>query len=179
MSGKRVIRLGDSTSHGGVVVSASDSFQMFGKPVARMGDRCTCPLPGHGDCVIVEGDPLWRIHGRPVALDGHKLSCGGVVISSLPNVLRSTDQGAAPSTRRATNAAVGTAKLEAHKHPYDEQAQLDNTSIEGVPYHIETTDGRVFSGRVGANGQLPRIDTPGEDEYIVLWGDEALAKSQE
>jgi hypothetical protein len=51
--------------------------------------------------------------------------------------------------------------------------------IEGVPYFIETMDGRTFSGRVGADGLLPRIDTYGEDEYKVLWGDEALAKMNE
>lgn len=37
-------------------------------------------------------------------------------------------------------------------------------------------DGRVFSGRNGPDGLLPRVDTFGEDEYIVLWGDDALAK---
>lgn len=40
-------------------------------------------------------------------------------------------------------------------------------------------DGRVFSGRIGPDGLLPRVDTFGEDEYTVLWGDDALAKLQE
>ena len=34
----------------------------------------------------------------------------------------------------------------------------------------------AFPGRADAHGLLPRIDTDGEDEYTVYWGDEALAK---
>lgn len=85
---KRVIRLGDATSHGGVVVSASSTLDVMGRPVARMGDRCTCPRPGHGNCVIVEGDPGWLIDGVPVALEGHRTSCGAVLVSSLGGLER-------------------------------------------------------------------------------------------
>ena len=85
---KHVIRLGDSTSHGGTVVGAADNFNIMGKNVARLGDKCTCPKRGHNNCVIVEGDPDWIIDGKPVALEGHKISCGAVLISSLPNLDR-------------------------------------------------------------------------------------------
>ncbi len=66
-----------------------------------------------------------------------------------------------------------------HEDPYDEQPQLVAPPIAGVPYFVETLDGRTFSGRTGADGQLPRIDTYGEDEYLVYWGDEALARMEE
>jgi uncharacterized Zn-binding protein involved in type VI secretion len=85
---KHVIRLGDSTSHGGAVVSAAGNFNIMGKQVARLGDKCTCPQRGHDNCVIVEGDPNWSIDGIPVALEGHKTSCGAVLISSLGNLDR-------------------------------------------------------------------------------------------
>ncbi|NBF18096.1 PAAR domain-containing protein, partial [Pseudomonas sp. Fl4BN2] len=62
---------------------------------------------------------------------------------------------------------------------YDEQAHLVSAALEGIPYYIETEDGRTFSGRVPASGLLPRIDTQGEEPYTVLWGDEALAKQTE
>lgn len=51
--------------------------------------------------------------------------------------------------------------------PFDEQVKLVAPPIEGVPYHIETMDGRTFSGRAGAEGLLPRTATYGEDEYTV------------
>ena len=62
---------------------------------------------------------------------------------------------------------------------YDEQVHLNvagNAALIGLPYYIETIDLRTFSGRVDEHGLLPRIDTDDEDEYIVYWGDEALAK---
>ena len=84
----KVIRLGDSTSHGGEVVSATSHILVQGKPVARLGDKCTCPKRGHNNCVIVEGDSNWLVEGVPVALEGHKISCGAVLVSTMPNTGR-------------------------------------------------------------------------------------------
>ena len=61
---------------------------MLGKPLARKGDKCSCPIPQHANCVIIEGDPNWTIDGIPVALEGHKTSCGAALISTLPNLTR-------------------------------------------------------------------------------------------
>jgi uncharacterized Zn-binding protein involved in type VI secretion len=67
-----VIRLNDPTSHGGRVVSAAPNSKVKGVAVARKGDQCICPLPGHTRCRIAEGDPKVLIDGVPVAFDGHK-----------------------------------------------------------------------------------------------------------
>ncbi|MBV8049406.1 MAG: PAAR domain-containing protein [Paludibacterium sp.] len=83
---KPPIRLGDPTSHGGKVVSASAPTTLFGKPVACVGDQVTCPKDGHDNCVIVEGDDGWFVGGKAVALDGHKTSCGAVLIATLGEV---------------------------------------------------------------------------------------------
>ena len=85
---RKVIRLGDSTSHGGVVVSATSRYTVGDIAVARLGDKCTCPKKGHNSCVIVEGDSNWTIDGIPVALEGHKTSCGAVLLSTSPNAGR-------------------------------------------------------------------------------------------
>ncbi|MBS1157488.1 MAG: hypothetical protein H6R07_3412 [Proteobacteria bacterium] len=77
-----VILLGDKTSHGGTVVSASGHASVNGKQVARLGDKCTCPIKGHGNCSIAEGDSNVLVEGVPVAFDGHKTSCGAALISS-------------------------------------------------------------------------------------------------
>lgn len=184
MFGRRVIRLGDPTTHGGVVVSAAEDTYAWGKPIARMGDNVTCPIPGHRGCVIVEGDSSWTINGRHVALEGHLTSCGASLISTLSNVTvehagsaadssasaRSSNAASATTSSMAVNAFAGTCDK------YDEQPQLVAPPIAGIPYFIETADGRIFSGRVGADGLLPRIGTTSEAEYTVLWGDEALAR---
>jgi len=83
-----VIRLGDSTSHGGAVVSATSRFFIGGIEVARVGDSCSCPKKGHSGCTIAEGDPNWVIDGLAVALEGHLTTCGAALISTLPNLQR-------------------------------------------------------------------------------------------
>lgn len=78
-----VIRLGDPTSHGGKVVSAvADWFTVDGIPVARVNDKCVCPIPGHANCTIVEGDPNHTVDGLAVAYAGHRTSCGATLIST-------------------------------------------------------------------------------------------------
>ena len=79
---KGVIRLGDATTHGGMVIVASSTSTVNGIAVARQGDACVCPLPGHTVCVIAEGSQLVKIDGVPVAFHGHKTSCGATLISS-------------------------------------------------------------------------------------------------
>ena len=80
-----VIRLGDPTSHGGRVISASARMTIDGIPVALVGDRCTCPIPYHYNCVIVEGESEVIYDGIQVALEGHKTSCGATLIPSQTN----------------------------------------------------------------------------------------------
>ena len=77
-----VIRLGDKTSHGGVVVSASMLSDSGGIPIARVGDMVVCPIPGHTPGVIVSGDSTMIVDGMPVARDGDKTSCGASLIAS-------------------------------------------------------------------------------------------------
>ena len=77
-----VIRLGDPTSHGGKVLTAAPNSDVMGRAVARKGDKCSCPQRGHNHCVIAEGDPDVTIDGVPVAFEGHKTSCGAVLVST-------------------------------------------------------------------------------------------------
>lgn len=46
-------------------------------PIARVGDEVACSRHGQGE--IVEGGQS-RIDGRPVARQGDKCSCGGVIV---------------------------------------------------------------------------------------------------
>lgn len=83
-----VIRLSDPTSHGGKVENVSAKhFTVGGIAVARIGDKCTCPL--HGPGTIVEGDQHHTIDGISVAYEGHKTSCGAALIATATNFKRS------------------------------------------------------------------------------------------
>jgi uncharacterized Zn-binding protein involved in type VI secretion len=79
---KNVIRLGDKTSHGGKVISASASnFKIGGIPVACVGDTCSCPVSGHTGCTIKTGSAHHTIGGKAIAFEGDSLSCGATLIS--------------------------------------------------------------------------------------------------
>lgn len=83
---RNVIRLGDPTSHGGKVESVSAThFTVGGIPVARVGDKCSCPIKGHDNCTIAEGDPHHVIDGIAVAHEGHKATCGATLIATTGN----------------------------------------------------------------------------------------------
>ena len=79
---KPIIRLGDRTSHGGVVVSAAPSSTVDGIPPARVGDMTTCPIKGHGAHPIVSGDSTCIVDGSPVAREGDVTGCGATLIAS-------------------------------------------------------------------------------------------------
>jgi uncharacterized Zn-binding protein involved in type VI secretion len=80
MSGKRLILLGDKTSHGGTVVSAQSMMTIDGIPVATIGDKVTCPKC-KGTHEIVQGGGNIRLMGRELAREGDKTSCGATLVS--------------------------------------------------------------------------------------------------
>ncbi|WP_312344773.1 PAAR domain-containing protein [Leclercia sp.] len=78
----QIIRKGDKTTHGGSVITASETMKFGSIGVARKGDKVSCPILGHGPTIIVEGNPNFLDHGIPVAFHGHKCGCGCTLISS-------------------------------------------------------------------------------------------------
>lgn len=78
MSGP-LIRLGDKTSHGGVVIQASSESTVAGVGIARMGDKTVCPI--HGSAPIISGDSSLIIDGKPAARAGDKTACGASLIA--------------------------------------------------------------------------------------------------
>lgn len=79
---KPFIVIGDKTSHGGTVLSGSTVSDTAGKPIARVGDKVSCPIQGHGTCQIVSGDSTVIIDGKACARDGDKTACGATLIAS-------------------------------------------------------------------------------------------------
>ena len=82
---KGLVLLGDKTTHGGSVISASSTMIVNGKKVALIGDKVSCPIPGHGTNPIVEGSSEWISDGKAVVIDGCRCQCGCQVISSAPD----------------------------------------------------------------------------------------------
>ncbi|HEX5485954.1 MAG TPA: PAAR domain-containing protein [Limnobacter sp.] len=83
VDGLAQVILGDSTTHGGKVISGSPST-FFGPariPVARVGDMTSCPLCPPHVFPIVQGHPFFTDNHMNVALHGHKTACGASLIA--------------------------------------------------------------------------------------------------
>lgn len=74
MHGKVQIVVGDTTSHGGKVVSGSPSstWSKYAIPIARKGDKVTCPLCTRHMFKIAEGLEACVDFGMPMAVEGNK-----------------------------------------------------------------------------------------------------------
>jgi len=72
--------VGDTTDHGGRIITGSETHTIRGKKIARLHDLVDCPL--HGINKIVEGHPTIRVGGRQVALHGHRTECGCRLIAA-------------------------------------------------------------------------------------------------
>ncbi|CAG4895292.1 PAAR domain-containing protein [Paraburkholderia gardini] len=77
---KKLAYEGDSTSHGGKILSGSDRIRIKGRRAARIGDIVSCPI--HGDNEIVEGGTSMTDNGVPVARDGDRTQCGSILIAT-------------------------------------------------------------------------------------------------
>ena len=80
---KDVIRLGDSTSHGGVVLEAFPQTDLNGKPISGVGHKVSCALC-KGIFPIADGSCTYSVCGTPIALHGMKTACGASLIASGP-----------------------------------------------------------------------------------------------
>ncbi|WP_312511167.1 PAAR domain-containing protein [Massilia sp.] len=81
-NGHGVIRLGDKTSHGGKVTSATNDFTVLGKPVAVEGDSTYCPKC-KGMFPIQPNGSDRKHHGKQVAYHMDTTACGAKLISSI------------------------------------------------------------------------------------------------
>jgi len=77
----RIVRLGDTSSHGGTVISSGSKWQCEGALIARKGDLHSCPIPGHGVTAIVSGSGKYQCEGAPIAREGDTCGCGAALIS--------------------------------------------------------------------------------------------------
>ncbi|CAG9211684.1 PAAR domain-containing protein [Burkholderia vietnamiensis] len=78
-----LILLGDSTDHGGKVITASKKMKFGGRFVARKGDEVSCPKHDIKPNLIIDGDETMADDGVPIARHGYRAMCGCRLISSL------------------------------------------------------------------------------------------------
>lgn len=78
---KDIVRIGDTTNHGGRVIDSIPHTNLNGRAMAGKGNMVLCPLC-EGEFPIIEGSDTYRVNGTPVALDGMKTACGATLMAS-------------------------------------------------------------------------------------------------
>jgi len=171
-----LVRMGDSTTTRGIVLSGSSDRRDNGRALTLHGDHATC-----GNC---EGSfPIFgsaedcRSGGRASVRHGDPVMCP----CGKNRVIAGPDAGCFVSSERTTAATQTQARSFAGSDAaqHDEQIQAESHStgtFSGMPYRIETDDGQVEEGTLDENGQLPRIFTDSESSYSVYWGDSAISR---
>ena len=74
-----ICRLGDTSTHGGAIVTSAAKTYYEDKLAARIGDILNCPI--HGPNPIVEGSSKQVVEGSPLARQGDHTACGAALIS--------------------------------------------------------------------------------------------------
>jgi uncharacterized Zn-binding protein involved in type VI secretion len=107
IEGRAQILLGDTTSHGGVVISGSPTTTVEGRPIARVGDMVTCPLCKPHVFPIVEGLATFTDNYMAVALHGHKIACGATLMASAAGPVADSPAPAAPAAASPLKGKLG------------------------------------------------------------------------
>lgn len=81
-NGRSVIRVDDTTDHGGKVITASSGTVVMGKQATISGDMTSCPKC-KGDFAIKPDGSGARHEGKPYAYHGDQTDCGARLIGSL------------------------------------------------------------------------------------------------
>ena len=75
-----VIRLGDTSDHGGAMITSAAKTYYNGILCCRIGDILDCPI--HGPNAIREGSAKQIVEGSPLARQGDHTECGAALISN-------------------------------------------------------------------------------------------------
>ena len=83
----KIIVVGDSTDHGGKVISGSPLHDVGGKPIARLGDQVDCPKhyddgKPHGVNKIITAHSTVTVGGIAVAVENCVTECGCKLIGA-------------------------------------------------------------------------------------------------
>lgn len=74
-----IARLGDTSDHGGSIVTSASKTKCEGAFIAREGDILNCPV--HGPNAIVGHSSKLKVEGKWVARHGDVTECGAKLIS--------------------------------------------------------------------------------------------------
>jgi uncharacterized Zn-binding protein involved in type VI secretion len=180
-----IIRLGDSTSHGGIVLEGSAFDICMGKPIAYIGHKVQCPKC-KGAFPIIEGALTTTFYGKGVALAGMRTSCGAILIASQFTDVVEYGGGAAASNKRsetpesviaAADAAKGKRDSAVPEQPknagFDDKFilvdEVTGDPIAYTEYAIRRESGGVEHGTTDADGHTHLLSSTAKAERIEIY----------
>ncbi|MCA8490073.1 PAAR domain-containing protein [Burkholderia arboris] len=178
---RRIAVVGDALETGGRILAYAGPTFTFGNPghqVALIGGLAFCDACRGTGPIAKAGGPRRLNFMGETAADGDIVLCG----CPTPPRIKATLAGESWCDDMAETSGVVASEKNREggsviAGAYDESVHaIGSGASTGYPYVIETSDGRIHSGHLDDRGYLPRIHTADEDEYVVYWGDEALAR---
>jgi uncharacterized Zn-binding protein involved in type VI secretion len=166
-----IIRLGDSTSHGGTVIEGSQFDTCMGKPIAYVGHRVRCPKC-KGIFSIVEGAQTTTFYGKGVALAGMRTACGAVLIASQFTDTVTYGIGAATTNISNKSSANSFGDLTTSNRYDDRFILLDEATAEPLSfteYAIRRASGKVEYGTTDANGHTHLLSATLSVERVKIY----------
>ena len=184
-----IIRKGDPTSHGGVVLEGSLMDICMGQPIAYIGHKVQCPQC-KGAFPIIEGVLTTTFYGKGVALAGMKTSCGAVLIATqFTDTVEWSSGSAGVSTARKSAKALAAAEAAsaaasaagglsmaaspAKDAAFDEQFVLfddQKQPMADIPYTVKLQSGAYEQGVTDAEGRTKRYATDAAQPIEVYLG---------
>jgi uncharacterized Zn-binding protein involved in type VI secretion len=178
-----IIRKGDPTNHGGVVLEGSLTDICMGKPIAYIGHKVKCPQC-KGTYPIIEGVLTTTLYGKGVAVAGMKTACGAVLVATQFTDTVEWSSGAAGAAPEAAAASAAPAALAAGKAAtatseapaakvFDEQYTFEDENKQALydmPYTVKLPSGEFFHGVTDLEGRTKRFATDGAQQLEVYLG---------
>lgn len=179
---RRIAVVGDELTSGGTILPYSGPIFTIGDShqVALIGGEAYCEACKATGIIAKSGGPR-RLHFMgETAAHGDIVLCKCPVPPSIIAVLADEtwcDDMAESDGMVVSSLTMTGAMSSITIGAYDERVKVTEGMSDGYPYYIETADGDIHSGRLDASGMLPCIHTGNTpSDFVVYWGDEALAK---
>jgi uncharacterized Zn-binding protein involved in type VI secretion len=178
-----IIRLGDSTSHGGIVIEGSPVDICMGKPIAFIGHKVQCPKC-KGIYPIVEGAPTTTFYGKGVALAGMRTGCGALLIAGQLTDIVECGGGERPSKIAARGDHADSVAASSSDIHHRSSGKLDETHFDdkftlvdadtGSPipyaeYAIRRQSGEIEHGTSDVHGHTHLLSATANAETIEIY----------
>jgi len=169
------IVVGDRTSHGGQVISGDPVATIGGKPIARVGDKVSCPRCKRVSTIVTSRDPTVTFHGQAAAFDQDRTDCGAVLLShhnnhaGLGEEPYSGDAAASNSPAAADSPPVAPVLNDVPRYQkhFVLVNETTNEPMGGVNYAISTGEGNEYRGKTDAQGRTQVVWTQHPEKITV------------